>query len=58
MCEFPIRNKVMVAQTVKPLHQPVASDADFEEYRGQWVAVAMSDGHILIRQAHSLPFSA
>ena len=38
---------IMAARTSHLIHQPVVSDADCLKYRGQWVAVAMTDGSIL-----------
>lgn len=37
----------MAAKTTHLIHQPVLSDSDYIKYRGQWVAVAMSDGRVL-----------
>ena len=37
----------MAARTSHLIHQPVVSDEDCLKYRGQWVAVAMTDGRIL-----------
>lgn len=37
----------MPARTSHLIHQPVVSAEDSLKYRGQWVAVAMTDGRIL-----------
>jgi hypothetical protein len=44
----------MVAKTSHPIHQPVLSDADYIKYRGQWVAVSMSDGRVLAHDESEL----
>ena len=37
----------MAVKTSHLIHQTVLSDADSIKYRGQWVAVATSDGRVL-----------
>ena len=37
----------MATKTSRLIHHPSLSDSDQLKYRGQWVAVSMSDGSVL-----------
>ena len=37
----------MATKTSRLIHNPALSDSDYLKYRGQWVAVSMSDGSVL-----------
>ena len=42
-----IEDAIMIAETSVLASQPTPSLADFQKYRGQWVAVAVADGQVL-----------
>ena len=46
-CFQEMEEPIMAARTSHLIHQPVVSNEDCLKYRGQWVAVAMTDGRVL-----------